>query len=191
MLNIIHKISGKILIILLSVILLSCNGQKQHSEQLQVNSNKVEKVKKHEKNADTIRLSNDIDSVTVLCLMFGEDQNKSFRLYFSDMDFYGVFFHDHDKKNKEFPVQPLETRNQFVNYINKFYIEKEKIIFSKKKTGYIRTINGYPTIIVKLFRKGDLILEQENEIGSETHKVEYNPKFIEFYEFLDGLVTEN
>ena len=179
--------SGKILIILLSVILLSCNGQKQHSEQLQVNSNKVEKVKKHEKNADTIRLSNDIDSVTVLCLMFGEDQNKSFRLYFSDMDFYGVFFHDHDKKNKEFPVQPLETRNQFVNYINKFYIEKEKIIFSKKKTGYM-TSNDYPIIKVRLFKKGDVVLEQRNQMGSGTHIIEYNPKFIEFYEFLDGFI---
>ena len=92
--------SGKILIILLSVILLSCNGQKQYPEQSQVDSNKVEKVQKHEKNADTIRLSNDIDSVTVLCLMLGEDQNKSFTLHFSDMDFYGVFFHDHDKKNQ-------------------------------------------------------------------------------------------
>ena len=176
--------SGKILIILLSVILLSCNGQKQHSEQSQVNSTKVEKVQKHEKNADTIRLSNDIDSVTVLCIRF---QLETFVLHFSDMNFYGFFRNYEEKK---IIINSLEKRNRFVNYINKFYIEKEKIIFSKKKTGYIRTINGYPTIIVKLFRKGDLILEQENEIGSETHKVEYNPKFIEFYEFLEELVSE-
>ena len=41
-----------------------------------------------------------------------------------------------------------------------------------------------------LFKKGDVVLEQRNTIGSETHKVEYNPKFIEFYEFLEELVSE-
>ena len=80
--------------------------------------------------------------------------------------------------------------SEFLNYINRFYIEKEKIIFSKKKTGYI-TSSHPPIITVKLFKKGDVVLEQETQMGSETHKIEYNPKFIEFYEFLDGLVTEN
>ena len=79
--------------------------------------------------------------------------------------------------------------SQLIQYINRFYIEKEKIIFSKKKTGYI-TAADYPVITVKLFKKGDVVLEQENRIGSETHKVEYNPKFIEFYEFLEELVSE-
>ena len=175
--------SGKILIILLSVILLSCNGQKQYPEQSQINSNKVEKVQTDEKNADTIRLSNDIDSVTILCIRF---QLETFALHFSDINFYGFFRNYEEKK---IIINSLEKRNRFVNYINKFYIEKEKIIFSKKKTGYI-TSNDYPVITVKLFKKGDVVLEQENRIGSETHKVEYNPKFIEFYEFLEELVSE-
>ena len=175
--------SGKILIILLSVILLSCNGQKQYPEQSQVDSNKVEKVQKHEKSADTIRLSNDIDSVTILCIRF---QLETFALHFSDINFYGFFRNYEEKK---IIINSLEKRNRFVNYINKFYIEKEKIIFSKKKTGYI-TSNHYPVITVKLFKKGDVVLEQRNRIGSATHIIEYNPKFIEFYEFLEELVSE-
>ena len=176
--------SGKILIILLSVILLSCNGQKQYPEQSQVDSNKVEKVQKHEKNADTIRLSNDIDSVEVYCSFFAK--YTAFTLSLSKTYFDGKFIYGDKKK---FAINSLYKRNRFVNYINKFYIEKEKIIFSKKKTGYI-TSNDYPVITVKLFKKGDVVLEQENRIGSETHKVEYNPKFIEFYEFLEELVSE-
>ena len=52
------------------------------------------------------------------------------------------------------------------------------------------TSNDYPIIKVRLFKKGDVVLEQRNQIGSTTHKVEYNPKFIEFYEFLEELVSE-
>ncbi|MCE2503333.1 MAG: hypothetical protein J4G05_04645 [Chlorobi bacterium] len=172
------------MIILLSVILLSCNGQKQYPEQSQVDSNKVEKVQKHEKSADTIRLSNDIDSVEVYCSFFAK--YTAFTLSLSKTHFNGDFVYGDKEK---FVINSLDKRNRFVNYINQFYIEKEKIIFSKKKTGYI-TSNHYPEIIVKLFKKGDVVLEQENRIGSETHKVEYNPKFIEFYEFLEELVSE-
>ena len=176
--------SSKILIILLSVILLSCNGQKQYPEQSQVDSNKVEKVQKHEKNADTIRLSNDIDSVEVYCSFFAK--YTAFTLSLSKTYFDGKFIYGDKKK---FAINSLYKRNRFVNYINKFYIEKEKIIFSKKKTGYI-TSNDYPVITVKLFKKGDVVLEQRNRIGSATHIIEYNPKFIEFYEFLEELVSE-
>ena len=135
---------------------------------------------------DTVRLSKDIDSVEVTCLMFGESRNKSFTLNFSEIYFNGGFRHSDKKK---FVISSLEKRNRFVNYINQFYIEKEKIIFSKKKTDYI-TATDYPRIIVKLFQKGDLVLKQKNQIGSESHKIEYNPKFIEFYEFLDGLAEK-
>ncbi len=177
--------SNMFLIILLSAILFSCAGEDKHSNRLEVSSIKNEAMQEKKIKVDTVRLSKDIDSVEVTCIFSGK--HREFILNFSDMNFYGFFRRYEEKK---IIINSLEKRNRFVNYINRFYIEKEKIIFSKKKTGYIRTINGYPTIIVKLFRKDDLILEQENEIGSETHKVEYNPKFIEFYEFLEELVSE-
>ena len=88
--------SSKILIILLSLILLSCNGQKQYPEQSQVNSNKVEQVQKHEKSADTIRLSNDIDSVEVYCSFFAK--YTAFTLSLSKTYFDGKFIYG-DKKN--------------------------------------------------------------------------------------------
>ncbi len=171
---------NKIIILLLSAILFSCTGEDKHSNRLEVNSIKNETMQK----IDTVRLSDNIDSVEVICSFF--EQCLECTLNLSKTYFNGDFVYGNKEK---FVINSLEKRNRFVNYINRFYIEKEKIIFSKKKTGYI-TSNHYPEIIVKLFKKGDVVLEQENRIGSETHKVEYNPKFIEFYEFLEELVSE-
>ncbi len=176
--------SNMFLIILLSAILFSCAGEDKHSNRLEVSSIKNEAMQEKKIKVDTVRLSKDIDSVEMTCALFGK--YTEFTLNFSKTYFNGSFFHDDKKK---FIINSLDKRNRFVNYINKFYIEKEKIIFSKKKTGYM-TSNDYPVITVKLFKKGDVVLEQENRIGSETHKVEYNPKFIEFYEFLEELVSE-
>ncbi len=176
--------SNMFLIILLSAILFSCAGEDKHSNRLEVSSIKNEAMQEKKIKVDTVRLSKDIDSVEVTCIFSGK--HREFILNFSDMNFYGFFRRYEEKK---IIINSLEKRNRFVNYINRFYIEKEKIIFSKKKTGYM-TSNHYPVITVKLFKKGDVVLEQRNRIGSTTHKVEYNPKFIEFYEFLEELVSE-
>ena len=173
--------SSKILIILLSLILLSCNGQKQYSEQSQINSNKVEKVQKHEKSADTIRLSNDIDSVEVYCSFFAK--YTAFTLSLSKTYFDGKFIYGDKKK---FAINSLEKRNQFVNYINKFYIEKSDSIVLSKSSEPV-PVTDYPSICVKSFKGEKEVLNKDVTLYSN---IEFHPKFIEFYEFLDGLITE-
>jgi len=181
MLNIVHKISDKILIILLSVILLSCNGQKQYPEQSQVNSNKVEQVQKHEKSADTIRLSNDIDSVEVTCVFF--EKHREFILNLSETYFHGSIVYNGKKK---FAINSLEKRNRFVDYINRFYIEKSDFIVLSKSSEPA-PVTDYPYIRVKGFKGEKEVLNKDVTLYSN---IEFHPKFIEFYEFLEELVSE-
>ena len=173
--------SNMFLIILLSAILFSCAGEDKHSNRLEVSSIKNEAMQEKKIKVDTVRLSKDIDSVEVTCIFCGK--HREFILNFSDMNFYG-FFHNYEEK--KIIINLLEKRNRFVNYINRFYIEKsDSIVLSKSSEP--APVTDYPFIRVKGFKGEKEVLNKDVTLYSN---IEFHPKFIEFYEFLEELVSE-
>ena len=128
---------------------------------------------------DTVRLSDGIDSVEVTCLYFGK--HREFRVNLSETHFGGYFFHSEKgysfhSERKRFTISSLERRNYVINYINKLYIKKEKIILSKRKADE-GMVSDYPLVKPQLFKKGKLFFEYKREPGSDSYTMEYNPEF--------------
>ena len=77
--------------------------------------------------------------------------------------------------------------DQFLDYIDIFFITKsETIVISKVKWDPI--VTDYPDITFKLYFENELVHKQTIQYGEEGYDIEYNPKFVEFYTFLDNLV---
>ena len=76
----------------------------------------------------------------------------------------------------------------FLSYLDSFFITKsDKIELSKVKRDD-QICSNYPEISFELFLKNKSAIKHRQEIGYEEYDVEYNPKFLEFYEFIDNLV---
>ena len=168
---------NKILVPLLSMMLFSCIEENKHSNRLEVNSIKNETMQK----IDTVRLSDNIDSVEVICSFF--NQCLECTLSLSKTHFNGDFVYGDKEK---FVINSLEKRNRFVNYINRFYIKKSDSIVLSKSSEPVPVTN-YPSICVKSFKGEKEMLNKDVTLYSN---IEFHPKFIEFYEFLDELITE-
>lgn len=83
-------------------------------------------------------------------------------------------------------VSSKEIVNRFLTYINQFYINKtQPIILSKSIEP--SPITDYPVINVLGFKDGKEIVAKEITLYSN---IKFNPKFIEFYKFLDELITD-
>lgn len=77
--------------------------------------------------------------------------------------------------------------DQFLDYIDIFFVTKsETIVISKVKGDPI--VTDYPDITFKLYFENELVHKQTIQYGEEGYDIEYNPKFVEFYTFLDNLV---
>ncbi len=78
-----------------------------------------------------------------------------------------------------------------LKYINLFYIDKkEKIVLKRTKLNYMQSSEP-PIITVIGYKEGKEVFKEVTEIGAEEYDIEFNPKFLEFYEFLDNLVEDN
>lgn len=88
--------------------------------------------------------------------------------------------------NFEKSINEVRITQQFLRFINQFYIDKtEKIILSKEEEP--APVSDYPIISVLGYLNGKKIIEEKTKIYSN---VEFNPQFLEFYEFLDNLIKE-
>jgi len=86
-------------------------------------------------------------------------------------------------------IEDKHIKQVFIRYIDQLYIDKEdKIILKRTKRGYLKSTD-YPYIKVIGYRNKKEIFNLTTQVGEEEYDVEYSPKFIEFYEFLDGLVS--
>jgi len=166
-----------------AIITLSCTTSDKKLEQNNIN-NTISKV---EKLNDTLVLSNSIDRVEVLCLFFGKYRDKSFTLYLSNSNVKKVDFHNEDEVIK---IKSTKIHNNLINYVNRFYIDKnEKIILNQNKRNYIKSTN-YPTILVIGYKGERQIFKDKTSIGYESYDVDYSTKFIEFYNLLESLSDE-
>ena len=78
--------------------------------------------------------------------------------------------------------------NKFIDNVDAFFITKsEKIEFNKVKRDN-QIFSDYPVLTYELFLENKSVIKQTIQIGYEDYDVEYNPKFLAFYEFLDNLV---
>ncbi|WP_310103379.1 hypothetical protein [Algoriphagus sp. 4150] len=88
--------------------------------------------------------------------------------------------------NFEKNVNEVRITQQFLRFINQFYIDKtEKIILSKEEEP--APVSDYPVISVLGYLNGKKIIEEKTNIYSN---IKFNPQFLEFYEFLDSLIKE-
>ncbi len=83
-----------------------------------------------------------------------------------------------------------KTVLQIKRYISQFYLDKEdKIILNKTKRDYILSTD-YPYIKVNGYQDGKEVFDKRSQLGDEEYDIDFNPTFLEFYEFLDSLVKE-
>ena len=85
-------------------------------------------------------------------------------------------------------VEDKQSIQAFLKYVNQFYIDKEKeIVLNRTKRGYLESTD-YPYIKAMGYKNKEEVFNATTQIGEEEYDVEYHPKFLEFYEFLDNLV---
>jgi len=83
-----------------------------------------------------------------------------------------------------------ETINQIKRYLSIFYINREEEIELKRtKRDYIESTD-YPYIKVIGYQNKKEIFNVNTQIGDEEYDIEYHPKFLEFYNFLNSLIKE-
>ena len=82
------------------------------------------------------------------------------------------------------------TSKRLINYINQFYIDKkERIIINRSKSDHLES-SDYSKIRVIGYRNKNKVFDVKTRIGESEYDVEYNPKFVEFYQLLDSLAKK-
>lgn len=77
--------------------------------------------------------------------------------------------------------------DEFLDYIDIFFISKSETIEISRVTGD-PVVTDYPDLTFKLYYENELVQKQSIQYGEEGYDIEYNPKFVAFYELLDSLV---
>ena len=78
--------------------------------------------------------------------------------------------------------------NKLLRYLDAFFMTRiEKVEFSRKRSPD-PIITDYSSLKFKGFFNGKMVFDEIIQIGEEEYDVKFNPKFIEFYEYLDSLV---
>ncbi|MBR1698333.1 MAG: hypothetical protein IJ714_00925 [Bacteroidales bacterium] len=77
--------------------------------------------------------------------------------------------------------------DEFLDYIDIFFVTQSETIETTRVTGDC-IVTDYPNLLFKLFFENKLVQKQSIQYGEEGYDIEYNPKFVAFYKFLDNLV---
>lgn len=88
-------------------------------------------------------------------------------------------------------ISDKDIIDKFISYIDDFFITKsEKIEYSRLKS-LDPIVADYSMLKFDIFLENKPVVKESIQIGEEEYDIEYNPKFLEFYEFLDSLVKVN
>ncbi len=79
---------------------------------------------------------------------------------------------------------------RFLGYIDVFFIAKSEMIEIERKVADDPISTDFSTISVEGYRNGNAVFKKGVKIGEESYEIKYNPRFTEFIEFLDKLITE-
>lgn len=134
---------------------------------------------------------NNVDSVIIHIVPFTDMSEVYFVFKNSKLDIK-VNKYDFDL-SKYVSHYKQVSRNDDIKFISElvegFYFKKsEKIIL--KKTKFPGMVTDYPFVDFDAFRKGKRVVSNFTRIGDESHKIVYNPRFIEFVEYLMNLAGE-
>lgn len=184
------------IIVLAFMVLSSCVKSERSGEVMLIETNdtivnsffdgKTTSMKKRNYQNDVVILSSNLDEVEVLCMFFGDNYDKSVRIFLSNT--YINIVNASDGKDT-IHVSNVEIRNRAIKYINQFYIDKkEKIIVNRTKREYFQS-SDYPYIQVIGYRDVEVVFKNKTQIGDEVFDVEFHPVFLEFHKFLIDLVN--
>jgi len=174
---------GKLYLTTVIILFTMCHNSKFANQQDSFNNSSVNNI---EAKSSLDNLFNNIDSIIVTCLMFGEYRDISFQIYLSSNDLLVKPFHNSEKIH----IDSVAISNQLMRYINVFYLEKtEPIIKTKQgRANNLVVSTDYPIIMVECFKQGDSIINEKITIGDESFNLEFSSKFLEFYNFLENLI---
>lgn len=80
--------------------------------------------------------------------------------------------------------------HQIKKYISDIYIEKSNNIeLSRKKNDYITSMD-YPYLNIRGYIKENEVINETTQLGDEEYEIEFSPKFLEFYELLKKIASE-
>ncbi len=124
-----------------------------------------------------------LDSIVVNYWKSAEANGYRFNLTRDFLLIGSEYFYFHRK------IKSDSIRKEFMNFINTFYIDKtEEIIISRNKLDYIEST--HPSEIQAIGYKNKIeIFNEKTPMDEEEYDIEFNPKFLDFYEFLDSLVS--
>ena len=88
--------------------------------------------------------------------------------------------------NRDSSIEMIVDR--FIDGIDSFFISKSDSIEFKKVRRDYQICSDYPVLSYEIYLENKSVIKQTLQIGYEEYDVEYNPKFLEFYEFLDNLL---
>lgn len=157
-------------ILILVCLLNSCDQQKKKE------SNEISKTNKIHQTSNSIK----IDSVKIHFLSFTKAVDAKFTINNEGYNINGSNLHgDFKQKNNH-----GEEHSQLINYINLFYIKKtEEIVFSQSPSPE----SDYPVIEVTGFLNDDIVFAEKEVLFDNT---EFNPIYLEFYNFLNDLLSK-
>ncbi len=81
-------------------------------------------------------------------------------------------------------IEDEYIKNRFLTYVNDLYVSKKPIVLSQENEP--APVSEYSTITAIGYFEEKKVFEEETTLYSN---LEFNPKFLEFYEFLDSLVS--
>ncbi len=163
------------------VFLFSCTGTQQEKKIDCDNFENTKIVKNLIDNNHIEKMKSEIDSLIITCLMFGVDRDKSFVVKLNNSKLEWINFH-----NKKERINLTSNQlNELIDFVDLFYLKKQSIVISEKEEP--SPASDYPIIEAIGYMKGKKAFDKKTTLYSN---IDFNPKFLEFYEFLDGLVKE-
>ncbi len=138
-------------------------------------------------NNDTVKkkLSNNMDSVTIQ--YWNNINANTYKFTISSNGNIRVEGNPSFLDTKKISLS--NSANQFIDYVNQFYIDKtQEIILDRKEKPTI--VTNYPRIDVEGYRKGEEVFNESTKIGEESYEIQFNSKFVEFYKFLEKITSQ-
>ncbi len=106
---------------------------------------------------------------------------NEYRFYYTNGQLHiSSEYFDFEKK-----IEDDRIKSEFLNYVNDFYVGKKPIILSERKEP--TPVSDYSVIEAVGYLEEKKTFEEKTILYSN---IEFNPKFLEFFKFLDSLVKK-
>lgn len=154
----------------LLMLLLFLNSCTKNINNEKVNFNNLDSIKKNQVKSDSI----------VIKYWKSEEANEYKFYYTKDtLHISSEYF------NFEKTIEDNSINMKFSNYANDLYSGNQSIIFSKKNN--LRVVSDYSRVDMMGYRKKNKVFNKQIILYST---IEFNPKFLEFLEFLEELIKK-